>query len=123
VTTVSPKKDLHIQVAKHNEEFATSFDLKTTKFRDWAVTVYFYTALHYVEAYLDTQNFHSADHRTRDTAMARFAGTKPIFNDYSELKNHSINARYYGKRFSEDDVVKEVQPSFKAVKDHLTKLL
>ena len=54
--------------------------------------------------------------------MMRFSGTKPIFDEYSELKNHSINARYYGKKFSEDDLVKEVQPAFQVIKEHLSKI-
>lgn len=117
-----PKKEQHLAIARHNEAFVASFDVATTSYRDWIVTGLFYAALHYVEAYFATQNYHSSDHRTRDTAIARFSETKKIYSDYSELKNHSINARYFGARFAEVDVTTNLLPCLNNIKGHLLPL-
>ena len=99
-----PQKHEHLTKAKHDEEFVSSLDLSTTPYLDWAITALFYAALHYVEAYFATMKRHSPDHRTRDSAVQRDSRIRGIYDDFNELKNHSINARYYMIRFSESDI-------------------
>ena len=43
-------KDDHLKQAEHNEKLANS--LSQGPYLDWAVTVYFYAALHYMTAIL-----------------------------------------------------------------------
>ena len=38
----------HLRQAQHNEQFLTTFDPAITPYLDWAVTVIFYAALHYI---------------------------------------------------------------------------
>ncbi len=118
-----PRKAEHLGKAHHDEQFVSSLDLSTSPFIDWAVTALFYAALHYVEAYFATMNRHSADHRARDSAIRRDANLRKIYNDYSELKNHSINARYYMTPFVEADVTRHLRPRFNALKSYITSLL
>jgi hypothetical protein len=47
-----PEASAHIEKAKHNEKFAVAVRGLNTEFLDWVVTAYFYSALHYLEAYL-----------------------------------------------------------------------
>src|SRR5205823_2251134 len=108
--------------AKHDEQFVSSCDPKTSPFIDWAITGLFYAALHYVEAFFATQNRHSADHRARDSAIRRDPDLRAIYDDYNELKNFSINARYYMARFTEADLT-ALQPHFTKLKAHIAALI
>ena len=99
-----PLKQDHILKAQANEAFALSLDDKRTSNIDWIITALFYSAIHYVEAYLANLNIHPTTHRARDSAIERDLRLKDIFEDYGELKNYSINARYYMVHFSSADV-------------------
>lgn len=62
---------------------------------DWTVTVVFYVAVHLVEAYFDrTHHLHSARHSDRNRSLTSMAELKPIYGDYSDLYNLSIDSRY-----------------------------
>lgn len=87
-----PAKDDHVDQAKHNFDFFQSLDKET--YSDWAVTVLFYTALHYIDAFLATQSIHPGSHDIRDKYVNRVSQLKPLYPSYSFLKNHSRNARY-----------------------------
>lgn len=118
-----PQKHEHVAKAKHDEGFVSSLDLSTTPYVDWAITGLFYAALHYVEAYFAAMRRHSPDHRTRDSAVQRDSRIKGIYNDYSELKNFSINARYYMIPFSESDLRKNLLPRLANIKARILPLL
>ena len=76
-----PSKAEHISKAEHNENFATTLnsDGSYPDYRDWVVTAYFYSAVHYVEAYLATLGKHSPDHRIRDADIGSDASRLPRF--------------------------------------------
>ena len=118
-----PLKHDHLSKAKHDEEFVASLDLATTPYLDWAITALFYAALHYVEAYFATMKRHSPDHRTRDSAVQRDSRIRGIYSDYSELKNYSINARYYMTPFSESDVRKNLLVRLANIRARISPLL
>ncbi len=107
-----------------------SLDVDTTKFLDWAVTSWifyagtslFYAGTHYIEAYFATRGVHSSDHRTRDSSVLRDPDLRPLYRDFNELKNHSINARYYMVPFVPSDVQK-LKECLASIKDRLTPLL
>lgn len=100
-----PSRDEHLAQAKHNARFYGSFDRSV--FKDWAVTVLFYTSLHYIDAFLAHRaNIHPVKHKTRDNAVGTVAELKPIFGHYSALKNASFNARYMPPtQFTDNHVV------------------
>jgi hypothetical protein len=89
---LSNAKD-HRTKAEHNENFAATL---SSPFHDWAVTVIFYAAVHYIEAYFAKEKppYHSPNHPLRDSAIGKTAFLKPIWKDYRELKNQSGLARY-----------------------------
>ncbi len=101
-----PAESIHARQTQHNEEYLDTFDLGVTPYLDWAVTVMFYTALHYVEWYLATKNLHPADHTIRDSYLQRTRDLKPIWPDYRRLKDRSEKARYEGALFMVEEAQK-----------------
>lgn len=88
-----PPRDAHLTQARHNVRFYATID--KVAYKDWAATVLFYIGLHYIDAVLaEKGNIHPDIHKTRDNAVARVAELRPIYNNYSALKNASFNARY-----------------------------
>lgn len=84
-------KDEHLAKAKHNEAFVAAL---ADPFWDWAVTVTFYAALHYVMAFLATKADHPPTHQVRNSHIHRDRVLRPIYIDYRELQNESEDARY-----------------------------
>ena len=88
-----PGRDDHLEQARHNTRFLAAFD--KSMFKDWTATVLFYICLHYIDAFLaQKRNIHPSIHKTRDNAVATVSELKPIYGNYSALKNASFNARY-----------------------------
>ncbi|MGH7331871.1 MAG: hypothetical protein ACREKS_03810 [Candidatus Rokuibacteriota bacterium] len=87
-----PLRDDHLGQARHNAQFYATIDKAT--FRDWAITVLFYTGLHYIDAVLAGNNIHPSKHNMRDKPVTTVKELRPIAIDYFALKNRSFNARY-----------------------------
>lgn len=97
-----PHKDEHRTRAEHDEFLVKNID---NPFFDWKVTGTFYSALHYVDAYLATRNIHPATHSIRLKQVGTDPKLKPIFRDYRDLLNESRTARYEaGTIFHQGDV-------------------
>ena len=90
-----PGENDHHEQALNNVLFFQSFDLPSTPFRDWAVTALFYSALHFVDAYLATCNapiagrpplltggHHPNSHFDRDQKVANEPFLSEIWNEY-----------------------------------------
>lgn len=120
-----PSRSDHISKAEHNERFAQKVDQTLPSYRDWAVTAYFYSALHYVEAYLATRipPIHSPGHHARDDQVGRDPALKRIFHQYSELKNDSTNARYQTYTPSPIDLSNYVIPNHLAIKKYILSII
>ena len=56
---------------------------------DWAVTILFYSALHYIDAFLAGKNMHPLNHDQRDEEVERNGSISNIYNDYRRLKDMS----------------------------------
>jgi hypothetical protein len=89
-----PSKEEHLSRAHENEALAGSLDLDVTLNVDWAITILFYAALHYVDAYLATKPIHPPSHDFRDSEIENNGSLSPIYNDYRRLKDKSVAARY-----------------------------
>jgi len=83
----------HRDKAIHNEDFVAELN---NPYWDWAITATFYSALHYVEAFLACKPIpiHSRNHEVRDDNIQRDALLTRIYDDYRQLKDDSHNARY-----------------------------
>jgi hypothetical protein len=113
-----PRDRDHLHIANNNEQFS-QFLMTNRAHLDWAVTGMFYAAMHYIEAYLATQNIHSGSHRMRDSSIYHNPVLSIIYDDYNDLKNDSIQARYYGHNFTLVDITSRIQSSLNTVKSHI----
>ncbi len=111
-----PDRVQHLQKAVHNEQFSNS--LIPTAYTDWAVTGFFYSALHYVDAYLSIKGIHHSTHTRRDNE-AKGALPKNIWESYRYLKDASEDARYNMGSFNERQINHDILPEFEKVKNHI----
>jgi len=97
----------HVTQAKHNVEllhevcFPDPCSKSNVKYRDWTVTVSFYIALHYLEAYLHVKGFRTTfmSHRERNDYLKNDASLKDgniddILPNYLSLFDLCNLARY-----------------------------
>ena len=112
-----PTADEHIKKAARNENFAEFLATKT-KYIDWAVTMLFYAALHYVDAVLAASSIHPSKHAERKDAIERNDTVKRVYSEYRALETTSVNARYYAMPIDESDW-HAVKPQFDTLRSHL----
>lgn len=118
-----PVESAHVGQAEHNLKCFDSLDKKV--FSDWAATTLFYSAIHYVDAYLArVLSVHPGGHGDRDTYVNRMADLSKVRSDYRELKDYCHNARYRPPtRYSEaelGDMRTNLEAVIVAVTPHLT---
>lgn len=97
-----PRPREHSDWADRNEKFAKSFYLDDQLEINWSITLLFYSALHYVDAYIVSRGGARHDHRSRAKSM-----DDPFFDeireDYKTLKDLSREARYNIAPFTKRD--------------------
>lgn len=86
-----PSLNQHLPLAESNERFAESIAALPTRFPDWEITVLFYSALHYVDAFLSTQGIHPRNHDSRIRSIRSYINA---WEDYRDLYHLSLDARY-----------------------------
>ncbi|MGH9488884.1 MAG: hypothetical protein ACRD2F_04720 [Terriglobales bacterium] len=118
-----PRRDEHLKIAQENAYFRAGMDPANGTARGWVATVAFYEAIHLVEAFFATHYVHSPDHRTRDSSLVKFRETKEIYDDFSELKNLSLSARYWGRYPADGDIAAVVEPSLNTVRDRMRRAM
>ena len=112
-----PSKDEHLEKAKRNETFAEFLATKT-KYHDWAATVLYYAALHYVDAILAVSQVDPPDHEQRHALIRRNDTLRRIYAEYRMLETLSRNARYFALPVTENDW-NRVKPEFDALRGHI----
>ena len=115
------KSEEHVKKALHNEAFIKQFKLPDSGFPDWAVTVISYAALHYIDAPLANNFAHyPQNHGERSSYIYRDeALRKNIRNDYEDLKNDGVEARYTNRIFAAQEIHKYILPSLDRVKAYV----
>jgi len=85
----------HKSKATHNWEFLEIHRLSEGEFVDWAVTVLFYCAVHWLRALLAQEGYQVKNYRDEDDAI-RGTGifTLQALQWYRHLKDSSRQARY-----------------------------
>ncbi len=89
-----PSKEAHKLTAERNAEFAGSIPELSETHCLWAVTIYFYSAVHYIEAFFAVKGLHSPDHSTRRREIKADPILRAIWTQYSFLEDASRLARY-----------------------------
>ncbi len=115
-----PTTTEHRNRASQNLRFAESFDLATTPYLDWVVTVYFYAALHLVDALLwEKDNINPGNHEQRSNLVRTKWYLRGIRDEYRELKDRSVNARYDLLTFTKIKIDNNVIPLYRAIESHI----
>jgi len=112
-----PTQDEHVKKAERNEVFAEFLAIKT-KYIDWAVTVLFYAAVHYMDAILAVSQVHPEDHKERKAAIAVNDTLKRVYPEYHKLETLSWNSRYFAMPIGADDW-NNVKPHFDTLRGHI----
>lgn len=82
----------------------------------------FYSALHYVEAFLVTKSALYRDHLLRDQEMRRHDETRAIYDQYDILRKAAQEARYEATPFQPSDVAR-FEACHRSVRDAMLKAL
>ena len=116
----------HLSQADKNEKFylaICSSNALSEQFTDWAVVVLFYSALHYVDAFLDTEEIHPRTHTERNRLVSRKHQISDIYPNYLSLHDRSIDARYNLVCFPLSAVERLWQEHYQTVKRHILDFL
>ena len=80
----------------------------------------FYSAVHWIEAYLATINRHSSSHSNRSTIMnglPRLRRDHPeLIDDYEVLRTESENARYVGRKYTAEEITADLIPALDRIR-------
>ena len=122
-----PSESQHLSQADRNEDcFQSLTGLDPSRFTDWEVVTLFYSALHYVEAYLARNGVihpHPKRHAHREEEMVRHAELDAITENYLSLRNYSQDARYELHTFSADEVAMFHQDEYLPIRENIRALL
>jgi hypothetical protein len=80
--------------AKQTEQLALALNRDLPVCIDWAVAMLFYSALHYIDAFLAGKNVHPMNHKQRDEEIERNGSLSGIYGAYRRLKDLVRAARY-----------------------------
>jgi hypothetical protein len=117
-----PDQQVHLRKATENETLASQLDLSKPSAPNWAITMSFYSAVHYVEAYFFKRGKNYRLHTERGSAIRRDGRIKDIWRQYSRLQDASENARYE-KDFFTDAQFAKIRPNLEEIKRVITPLL
>lgn len=114
----SPRE--HLARAQSNLKFAQSFDLKTSPYIDWVPTLYFYAALHLVEALLlHKDRVTGGEHKERWILIKEKSYLRGIKDQYHTLKDRSEDARYRLITFTSTSIQEKIIPLYEAIEKHI----
>lgn len=93
--------------AKHKDKYLENksileneMNVETSSHYNWIATIAFYAALHLVESELAKNGIHSKTHSDRGNVVERYAAFRNIRNQYKNLHDRSIVARYEGSNIN-----------------------
>lgn len=89
-----PTQQRRLQQARRNEDLYHHLATVAPTYIDWQITALFYSALHYVDAYLAKHNVHPSSHAERDRLITMESVLRRIYTAYRDLESYSRDARY-----------------------------
>ena len=90
------------------------------RYTEWEVVMLFYSALHYVDAFLATRGLHPQSHFERKDLVASLTS---LARYYEILFKRSMNARYHLYQFTPQEVDRIRNGAFRRVKEEVLALL
>jgi hypothetical protein len=115
----------HRSKALHNEELLGVHKLAEGKFAGWAITVLFYSALHWMRALAAQEGFQIKSYSRNDSEklalqqIPLFRQSPQPFNWYRSLKDASQDARYEMTQYSSADFLDLKQRCFDPFKSFI----
>jgi hypothetical protein len=112
----------HIKKAEENKKFGMGIAHDHPTPAGWALVALFYSALHFVEAYLNKRSIFPSNHNERKDQILTLPELNAIYSQYRFLSDFGFNARYrfnvYGK-----DQFREALPRLEQIERHIKTLL
>lgn len=113
----------HRDKATHNLGLSTELKVHGDEYRDWQVISVFYSAVHWVQAYLRAKtSSYPQTHEERDRLIHSTPALKPIYRYYQELKSLSVTARYTCLPIN-DKEVGDARANHASIANHIASLL
>ena len=127
---IAPLAEKHLAAGDRNRELA-QYALRTCATwgfdpqpNEWIITMAFYAALHYVDAYLiEHAGGSPSSHLSRDKAMDQVTAFRIIAFPYRQLYNRSIAARYSPLAAFRRGAVEEVLNDMRYVQAEIRKII
>ena len=117
-----PAPSDHVRKADANKDFGYGMMATHPTSAGWALTAFFYSALHYAEAYFLKMSIRTENHEQRSDAIKFDPRLKLIYGQYRHLSDYGYNARYTLIVYGKVDVEK-AKPSLAAIERHIKGLL
>lgn len=90
-----PSAGEHLTQARHNQDLAEQLiNENPLAYADWAVTVAFYTALHYVKYFRASRGLSVGDSHDEIDGFFRMPELRPLQRYYRGMKDDCWGARY-----------------------------
>lgn len=97
-------KDEHLAKIAENARFLATIDQSDSCGIGWSITVVFYSALHYLEAYFVSRGRGFNNHHSRASAIQNDPIIRSLYSEYRTLENLSREARYDAAPFNAGDL-------------------
>lgn len=114
-----PSKDDHVAQADRNINLCG--EMRERGEFEWAVTTMFYSAVHLMDAWLAVGGKppHPENHLVRERAIRSNGHLRLQYDNYRELYDRSVDARYECVRFDDPQVEDLHRSAYQPIKDHL----
>ncbi len=115
-----PDKLEHLKSARRNYDISKLLLDNKHKCTEWVVITLFYSAVHFLEAYLASlpTPLHPGNHSERNTLVAHYF-SQNCYRKYALLKDMSVGARYYCKDFKQGYIDSSILPAFEFFKKQI----
>lgn len=111
----------HLGAAEANKSLAIT--LLRQGHPEWAAVLVFYSALHFVEAYLASKDLHARSHEARWNYISKLTDLQPLYDPYRLLETRSRWARYELRRLSSADVQGFIDSELRQIEERVRALL
>ena len=114
-------KSAHLDGAGHNKALATS--LLGQGEASWAAVLAFYSALHYIDAYLADRGFRAGDHQRRSHYISTLRDLGPVGDPYRRLEVRAWWVRYELRVLDKAEVEALINKDLQQIEEHVLSLL
>ena len=115
-----PSAITHYQQAQANLGLHEQL-VRQHQYPDWALTVLFYAALHYIDACLHPSD--PPDHAQRNSYIRRDSSLRSIYPQYRVLFEKSLDARYECYDPKPEELTSFKEDQFGAIESHLLPIM